>query len=229
MIQGVLIFLIAGISFGYEMIPPKTDCEGVRYQHKCFCQAPNMNLLMDRFRESLAIPDSEQYLKEIVTEPQNHELREQIKSNYRRLYDARMREKPRILSETQKVFEEIITRSNVREGIIDFPAKGSRAEIKAQDNYILMKTQYVDAYKINFLPPEVLKKFTPGVEIRYFYPIDRFEYVLTYDGQDLPADRAINAIQNDFEAICEAQYKENMELRESNKKGRSSSSGTSRQ
>jgi hypothetical protein len=46
------------------------------------------------------------------------------------------------------------------------------------------------------------------------YPYDKYEYVRTYDGRELPMEKALAKMQNDFEDACEDRLRENQHTRD---------------
>lgn len=173
---------------------------------------------MGKLGETFLVPSGEQELREIVSEAGNYELREEIKQSYRRMKFARRREKPAIIEKMTADFDKMIDIANVRQGINDFPSKGLRSEVQSDEGSILLSMSGLSKDEITFLPPHIFEKVEARIKIHYYYPIDKFEYVLTYDGQELPMKKALYKIQDEFEVACLGRYYENIDIRLGNKK-----------
>lgn len=156
-----------------------------------------------------------QELKEIITEPVNYELRNEIKSSYRRLKYARRREKPPIIEKMTSDFDRMILQADVREDIQDFPEKGLTSKVSSfEGSMMISMSNFTKKEELKFLPPQISAKIGSAVHIRYFYPIDRFEYILPYEGVNLPLDEAFLKMQDEFEVACIARFNENFDARQ---------------
>lgn len=59
------------------------------------------------------------------------------------------------------------------------------------------------------------------MEIQYSYPIDRYDYLISYAGNKIPLKDAFLEMQDEFEDTCRAQSLENIQIRQSNEKRQS--------
>ncbi len=219
----LLSILSAGSALSYdcdELRPKALNADPKRFAD-CNCQAPNMSFLFGKLRDSMSLDAGVQELKEIVTEPVNYELRNEIKSSYRRLLYARRREKPPIIEKMTSDFDRMILQADVREDIQDFPRKGLTSKVSSFEGSIMISmSNFQKKDEMKFLPPEIAKKIGSSVHIRYFYPIDRFEYTLPYDGANFSLDEAFLRMQDEFEVACVARYNGNIDARRANKNER---------
>jgi hypothetical protein len=74
--------------------------------------------------------------------------------------------------------------------------------------------------ELKFLTPEVLDKLGPRVRIHYMYPYEKFEYYLTYSGEELPMKKALHKMQDDFEDACALQRVEVRRSRDADERER---------
>ena len=228
------MILFPAVTFGYgdfsyrcdEYTNPRND-EELRKKAECQCAAPTMNYLLDKLKVSFQATDGEQLLKEIVTGPENYASREELKSLYRQLHTSRILLRQSLKDKMAAEFEKIIDGAKLREGIPDFPTKGQKASLLSNENSLVLKINSLDTETISFLPEETISKISPWIMIRYYYPIDKFEYVVTFNNEELPLQKAMTRIQSEFESACYNRFWENVSIRKSNSKERNGRSGSS--
>lgn len=208
------------------------DCDEFRGDPRrlanCNCQAPNSPYLFSKLEEALALEAGIKELKEVVTEPKNYELRNEIKSAYRSLQYARRREKQKIVEKMSSDFEKMIDAAQVRDEIQDFPVKGASSKITSLDDSIMISMKNITPLEeLSFLPKAISGKVGSSVSIRYFYPIDRYEYLLSYEGNELPLKTVFLKMQSEFEASCLAMSSDNADIRDGKAKERRKKGGGS--
>lgn len=226
MVRRFLIILtilspISAFTYDCENLRPKNKDDDPKRFAECNCQAPNISFLFGKLKNSMSLEAGERELKEIVTEPVNYELRNEIKSSYRRLKYARRREKEPIVQKMTSDFDRMILQADVREEIADFPLKGLTSKVSSFEGSLMISmNNFTKKDELKFLPPEISEKIGSSIHIRYFYPIDRYEYILPYDGSNLPMEEAFVKMQDEFEVACVARYYENLDIRSGNKNER---------
>jgi hypothetical protein len=183
-----------------------------------FCNAPGQAFMEKKFKETFKLQEAEKELKEVVLAEENYSLREDVRSLQRRLLDAKRMDREPLLTEITARFDQMIVKSKRKEPIINFPQIGSMSQVTTSDDHsIMLAVRDLTTEDLSFLPDEVLKKVGGQVRVRYYYPIDRFEYDLTYDGEEMPMTKAFHQMQDDFEKTCSSQVEENYEIREAKK------------
>ena len=98
--------------------------------------------------------------------------------------------------------------------IENFPVSGANSKLTSETDSLAIEVSNVSKEDLDVLPPQVLDKLSNKVKIRYMYPYDKFEYVLTYDGREFPMQKALAKMQVDFEDACEDRLRENQHTRD---------------
>lgn len=169
-----------------------------------FCHPPSQAFFEQKLRASFHLETGEKELKEVVSDPRNYSAREEIKTIKRQLVFANRIQSNTLRQKLPPKFESMIDTTNRRNVIRDFPVAGSNANLGSSDDGALeLSMENLSKEDLEFLPPTVLNKIGNKVKIKYQYPLDRFDYVVSYDGKDLPMERAFGKIQDDFESACE--------------------------
>jgi hypothetical protein len=176
------------------------------------CQAPGHGFLEHKLRESWSTDALENELKEVVSDPRNLSLREEIKGLDRRSKFARRIEKEELYSEVHKKFIQMIEVTNRSDEIKNFPTVGASATFLSTDESISIEARNLSNEDLDVLPVTILEKLEPKVKIKYYYPYDKFDYFLTYNNRELPLEKAFNKIQSDFEDACEDRVLENRRI-----------------
>lgn len=202
------------------------DEEGLRLKAECQCKAPGEEFVLDKIKGSFQLGESEQLLKEVVTDQKNYQSREQVKALYRRLKFARVLEKRNILQSMEQEFDLMIDGAGLRPGVQDFPTNGATATFAGSPGSITMKLQGLRKIEGLFLVDGMAEKIDPVISIHYFYPIDRYEYVISYQGKEIHQKEALTLIQEDFQTSCYNRFWENVNIRRANAKARTKSYGT---
>lgn len=173
------------------------------------CHAPGQGHLEMKLKESFHTELGESELKEWMMHPRNEALREDIKSIDRRVKFSGRLQRESLLSEAKIKFEDAIVNNGRPSEISDFPAKGSHSKIAGTEGALSLEMNNLSKDELDVLPKEILDKLDSKVKINYYFPYDKFEYLLTYDGRELPMMKAFSKIQKDFEEACEIRKKEN--------------------
>lgn len=178
------------------------------------CQAPGQAFLANKLKESFGTAPAEKELKEVVLHAKNYELREEIKSLDRRSKVAdRIMMKEISLNRNQK-FAEMIEKTGRTEELTDFPVTGAISKLGSTEDALEIEVKNLSKEDLDIIPKPVLDKLGNNVRIQYKYPYDRFDYILTYDGKELPMDKALNKVQNDLEDACEQRMADNQHSRD---------------
>jgi hypothetical protein len=179
-----------------------------------YCQAPSAPFFEGKLRKSFHFEAAEKELKEVVLDINNYSAREELKALKRQLMFARRTEKEMILAQIRPRLEQMIGISRRSDSIADFPLSGavSRVEPSADGN-IMISMDNLSPGELEVLPPKAREKLGTAVKIQYLYPYDKFEYFVQYDGQDLPIERAVARVQEEFENACERNALEGREDR----------------
>lgn len=173
------------------------------------CQAPGQSFLEQKLKESFSTEPAEKELREVVKDPRNYALREEVKSLDRRSKLATRLQLSQISSAMNQKFNQMIETTNRGEEISDFPTTGAISKISGTTDSMAMEISNLSKEDLDVIPPKVLEKLSNKVKIHYKYPYDKFDYFLTYDGREYPMEKALNKLQADFEDACEERTREN--------------------
>lgn len=178
------------------------------------CQAPSQGFLEIRFRETFHFNLAERELKEWMIHPKNYELRPNIKSIDQRIrYSGQRLEREELLSESQDMFEQAIQNTGRARDMDGFPARGTKSKVYGSQGALSLEVNHLEKEDLDFMPKELLDKLGPKMKVNYLYPNDKFEYHLTYDGKELPMEKAFLKIQKDMETARNRARFENNEDR----------------
>lgn len=162
-----------------------------------------------KLKEAFATSMAEKELKDVVTDPRNYSLREDIKSlNRRKMYADRIALQA-IESEMHSKFDQMIDTTGRNEDITDWPIPKAFARLSGSGSALSIELNNLSKEDLDVIPGPVLDKLSNKVKIEYRYPYDSYEYFLTYDGKEYPAQKALNKLQADFEVACEDRLREN--------------------
>ncbi len=179
------------------------------------CQAPGQGFLEERLKSTFHIDRGEAELKEWVMHPKNNQARNEIRSLDRKIKFAQFRlQREDFLKETKIQFEKIIQNNERTDEIENFPAIGSNSKLIPDEGNLSIEMEQLPKEKLDVLPKEILDKLASKVRVNYKFPYDKFEYILTYSGTELPMKEAFLKIQGEMEEICNLQMKSNHESRE---------------
>lgn len=178
------------------------------------CQAPGQSFLEGKLKESFATDPAEKELKEIALDPKNYALREEVKSLNRRSMFANRVEMKEIQDKTLDKFSQMLGAVRNTNELPDFPMSGANSKLTSESDSLAIEVNNVSKEQLDVLPPKILDKLSNKVKIRYMYPYDKFEYVLTYEGRELPMQVALGKMQMDFEDACEDRLRENQHAKD---------------
>lgn len=187
------------------------------------CQAPGGSFIENKLKEAFATAPAEKELRDVVRDQRNYNLREDIKALNRRKHYADRIKMKELDEETHAKFDQMIDTTGRNEDITDWPQPRAFGRLSSNGNAIAIELNNLSKEDLDVLPKPVLDKLSNKVKIEYKYPLDTFDYYLTYDGREYPIDKAMNKIQNDFEDACEQTLAENQngkDLQDLNRKER---------
>ena len=168
-----------------------------------YCHPPSQPFFEQKLRQSFRFSEGETELKEVVRDPRNYNTREEIKGLRRQLAFANRVQRSHIESRIIPKVENMIDVTNRRDPISDFPLNGTSANLSSsEEGHLSIAMENLPKENLDFLPPEIVEKIGNNVKINYHYPLDKFDYVISYDGKDLPMDQAFHKMQDDFESVC---------------------------
>jgi hypothetical protein len=179
------------------------------------CQAPGQGFLEHRLKDAFHVTKGEEELKEWVKHPKNHSVREELRTLDRRFKFAQFRlQRESILEESKLRFEQIVQNNNRSSEIQNFPVKGTLSKMIADQGHLSIEMTQLSKEELDIFPKEVIEKLDAKVRVNYFFPYDRFEYVLAYNGKELPMRDALLKIQGEMEIACALDMQKNHENRE---------------
>lgn len=178
------------------------------------CQAPGQSFLHEKLKQSFMTAPAEKELKDVVTDQRNYTLREEIKAlDRRKMYADRIQTKF-LASEMHKKFDQMVETTGRTEELEDFPTPGAIGNIKGTKDSLSIELTNLSKEDLTVFPPKVLEKLDNKVKIEYKYPYDKYDYFITYEGKELPLDKGLNKIQEEFEEACVARLIENQNTKE---------------
>lgn len=178
------------------------------------CQAPGQSFLEEKLKASFATVPAEKELKDIALDPKNYDLREELKSLNRRAKFANRIEIKEIETKTNDKFAQMIGATRKTNEIENFPVSGANSKLSGENDSLAIEVNNVSKEDLDVLPAKILDKLSNKVKIRYMYPYDKFEYILTYEGREFPMQKALAKMQVDFEDACEDRLRENQHTRD---------------
>jgi hypothetical protein len=178
------------------------------------CQVPSQGHLEMRLKENFHGSAGERELKEWMIHPSNGEVRNNLKELDRRIKFTPQRLDREVLQdETQVKFEQAIMNTGRPSEMDHFPVVGTSSRITGSKGALTLEMNNLQKDDLDVFPKEILDKIEPKVKINYYYPYDKFEYLMTYDGKEQPMGVALLRVQKDMEANCERRMIENQEYR----------------
>ena len=190
------------------------------------CIPPGQPFLEEKLRKSYQVEAGEYELRDIVSDPKNYALREEVKALKRRLMFTKRRDIPPLMEEIKVNFDHMVVNTDSHNLITDFPSRGSQAQVRGtEDGTLMMGMDNLSQEELDFIPPESLKKLGKGISIHYKYPYDSFEYFVTYDGVEQPLSKAMYKMLDEFEDACILRMRRNREIKEVEKSWGKGSSG----
>lgn len=195
------------------------------------CQAPSQGHLEMRLKESFHGNLAEQELKEWMIHPKNYEVRQKIKELDRRTkFSPQRLDRESLQYEAQIKFEQAIENTGRPHVMDHFPATGTQSRVTASPGALTIEMDKLVKDDLDVIPKEILDKLEPKVKINYYYPYDKFEYLVTYAGKEQPMASALLKVQKEMEDHCEKRMINNVEYRAWYQKSRgvAPSTGSSR-
>ena len=184
-----------------------------------------------RLKESFHGKLGEQELKELMIHPKNYEVGQKIKQLDRRTkFSPQRLDREALQYEAQMNFEQAIQNTG-RPNVIDhFPATGTQSKLSTSLGALTIEMDKLDKEDLDVIPKEILDKLEAKVKINYYYPYDKFEYLVTYAGKEQPMQSALLKVQKEMEDHCERRMIDNVEYRAWYQKSRevAPSTGSSR-
>lgn len=178
------------------------------------CQAPGQGFLDIRIKETFHASLAQSELKEWMSHPSNSEVRRNLKSIDQRIkFSPQRSTREKLLAESQLQFEQAITNTGNPSLIKNFPAPSTESRVMSEQGALSIEMSRLSKEELDFLPKLVEDKLEPKIKIHYFFPYDKFEYFLTYDGRELPMEKALLKVQKDMEDNCERRVIQNGEDR----------------
>jgi hypothetical protein len=205
------IFLIGYSSFLGAASEDIQKLEWTKYKN---CQAPSQPFFESRIRQSYMIETAEGKLKDVVHSLKNYPLREEIKELNLRLTSVEGDEKSLTSTEIQAKFDQMLENVHLALPLHDFPQKKANSIIKGSpESGLVMSMDNLSQDDVDFLPETILKKLGKNVKVEYFYPQKTFDYIFSYDGEEMPMAKVTRKIQKEFEVACEERVRENEFIR----------------
>lgn len=195
------------------------------------CQAPSQGHLEKRLKESFHADLAERELKEWMIHPRNYEVGQKIKELDRRTkFSPQRLDREALQYEAQMKFEQAIENTGRPNVMEHFPATGTQSKVSASPGALTIEMDKLDKEDLDVIPKEILDKLEPKVKINYYYPYDKFEYLVTYAGKEQPMESALLKVQKEMEDHCEKRMIDNVEYRAWYQKSRgiAPSTGSSR-
>lgn len=190
------ILSFSGLSFGQE------------------CQAPGQSFLHQKLKESFQTAPAEKELKEVVSDQRNFTLREEVKAlDRRKMYSNRIQKKY-LSDEMNQKFNQMIESTGRSEELADFPTPGAIGKLKGTKDSLSIELTNLSKEDLGVIPPQVLEKLSNKVKIEYKYPYDKYDYFITYSGIEMPLEKGLNKLQEDFEDACIGRLIENQNTKE---------------
>jgi len=178
------------------------------------CQAPGQSFLHEKLKESFQTAPAERELKEIVSDQRNFSLREEVKAlDRRKMYSTRVQEKY-LGEEMHQKFDQMIEATGKTEELADFPTPGAIGRLKGTKDSLAIELTNLSKEDLGVIPPQVLNKLSNKVKIEYKYPYDKYDYFITYSGIEMPLEKGLNKLQEDFEDACIGRLIENQNTKE---------------
>ena len=197
----IFILFHSSLSFAASEAYPPMNLKEI--DRPVYCQAPAQPFFESKLRSSFKLESGEKELKEVVLDPRNYQDREDVKALGRQLKYAGRITRPLLLSRITPKFEQMIETTRRQETIVDFPMPGASANVaSSEDGTIMIEMNNLSTEGLDFLPPELKEKLGNSVKIHYLYPYDKFDYVLNYEGQEMPMQLAFHKLQDQFEEVC---------------------------
>lgn len=178
------------------------------------CQPPGQGFLENKVKEVFQANLGETELKELMLHPKNANVRQSLKELDRRTkFTSQRLDRERLQTEALIQFEQALQNTQRTDEFDHFPVVNSISKMSGSAGALTIEMSNLPKDELDVLPPEVLKKLDPKIKINYFYPYDKYEYFLTYDGKELPMQTALNKVQADMETECDLRVNDNNEYR----------------
>lgn len=194
------IFFMSSGAFAREAYP------GLNFQEvnkPVYCHPPSQPFFEKKLRESFHFSEGESELKEVVRDPRNYTVREEIKGLRRQMYFANRVQRSFLEDQLVPKIENMIEVTNRRNPIADFPINGTSSNLSSsEEGHLSIAMENLPKEELDFLPPQIVEKIGNKVKIKYHYPLDKFDYVISYNGKELPMDQAFHKMQDEFESVC---------------------------
>lgn len=172
------------------------------------CRPPSEHVFREKLSAWFHTEKLERELREVVAFSGNHERREQVRSLHRGTYFADRFTEEDLRRRMQAEFQSMVAADPRRAGAMaNFPVRGASSELEGGEEGVLqIRAQSIPLADQKILAPEIRKKLGNSIRVSYHYPLDRYEYALTYEGEEMPFERVVSKIQDDYELNC-AEFK----------------------
>lgn len=177
------------------------------------CHPPSQGHLEGVLKDSFYASKGESELREWMNHPNNTEIKKELKALDRRSKFTTRLKREELYAEAQVKFETAILNNERSDEMENFPVVGTRSKISTSQNTLILEMSNFSKDDLNVIPKEILEKLEPKVKINYYFPYDKFEYLLTYEGKELPMNKALQKVQAEMETLCEMREIENGEYR----------------
>ena len=169
-----------------------------------FCNPPNDHLFKEKLKQWFHTEKLERELREVIAFNGNSERRETVKSLRRRTYFADRFLEDDLRRNMQAEFQSMVAADARRAGAMEnFPVRNAVSELQGGEEGTLdIRTSSIPLEDQSLLSPEVRSKLGNSIRISYHYPLDKFEYFLTYNGEEHSFEKTIGRIKDDYEMEC---------------------------
>jgi hypothetical protein len=173
-------------------------------QNKPECRSPGSGYFQQKFSQVFKFSEGEARLKKIISFDKSYEEREEIKRIKHAASFRREDDRETLHNEVKEKFDRIIEQVDYTRPLKDFPSQNVVSTFQGTPSgNISMRMDNLPHEDLDVLYPEVLEKLGKSITISYLYPKDKFEYFVSYEGEEVSLDRAFIRIQKDFEIECE--------------------------
>lgn len=199
----LILFLLGTSSFALAQKEAYPALNFGEVDKGVYCHPPSQPFFEKKLRDSFHLSVGETELKEVMRDARNYQAREEIKGINRQLMSSNRVQRSYLQSQLVPKIESLIDETNRRNPIADFPVNGTASTLSSsEDGHLSLSMENLPKDDLEFLPPQIKEKLGSNVKIKYLYPYDKFDYVISYGGKELPMQKAFYKIQDDFEEAC---------------------------
>lgn len=198
-------------------------------ESRSFCNPPSDHLFKEKLKKWFHTEKLERELREVIAFSENSTRRETVKGLRRRTYFADRFLEEDLRKSMQAEFQSMVAADPRRAGAMEnFPVRGAVSELQGgEDGTLDIRATAIPLEDQSLLSPEVRSKLGNSIRISYHYPIDKFEYFLTYEGEEHPFEKTIGRIKDGYEMECVEFANRQKAYRESGSGSRSGRGGSS--